>query len=78
MHSVVNAFVLYVLYKNGSYNCVLEFVEHIVASTWRQHKFGESHTSFILVLDKYGQCRKDFKQKSKWNMLIYTINSICQ
>ena len=41
--SAVNAFVPHVLYKNGSYNRVLEFVEHIVASTLRQHKFGESH-----------------------------------
>jgi len=63
MQSAVNALVLYVLYKNGSYNCVLE--EHIVASVWRQHKFGESHTSFGRVLDKYGEYRKDFKQRSK-------------
>jgi hypothetical protein len=76
--SAVNAFVLYVLCRNGSYNCVLEFVEHIVASTWRQHKFGESHDRFGLVLNKYAECRKDFKQSSKWNLFIYTIYSIFQ
>jgi hypothetical protein len=67
MQSAVNAFVLYVLYKNSSYNCVFEFIEHtcIVASTWRQHKFGDSHTSFGHVLDKCGECRKNFKQRSK-------------
>ena len=78
MQSAVNAFVPYVLYKNSSCNRVLEFVEHIVASTWRQHKFGESRTCFGLVLDKYDECGKDLKQRSKWNLFIYTIYSVYQ
>ena len=74
--SAVNAFVPYVLYKNGSYNCALEYVERILASTWRQHKFGESHNRFGHVLDKYGECRKDFKQRNKWNLFIYATYSV--
>ena len=45
--SAVNACILYVLYKNSSYDSVLEFLKHLVIHAWGQYRIGETQ---ILVL----------------------------